>query len=89
MHTGQLAKAAPLLLSWVFLAVLQVRGWLCSALWDSLAAVPQQLKCAEFVLTNACTAPSLSEAMGFVMCLLPDTSVLSQLGACHMSQPRA
>lgn len=85
----QLAKASPLLLSWMSLAVLQVRLWLCPALWDSLAGFPQQLKHAGFMLTDACTALSLFEAAGFVMCLLPDTSVLSQLSACHMSQPRA
>lgn len=86
---GQLAKGTALLLSWLFLAMLQVRHWLCSALWDSLAVVPQQLKHAEFMLTDACTTPSLFEAVGFGMCLLPGTLMLSQLSACHMSQPCA
>ncbi|XP_017689997.1 PREDICTED: uncharacterized protein LOC108506985 [Lepidothrix coronata] len=73
----------------IVLRVLQARCWLCSALWDSLAVVLYQLERVESVLTDACTASSLFLAVSCVMCLLPNTSLLSQLSVCHMSQPRA
>lgn len=80
MHGGQLAKAAPLLLS-VDLLV----SW-GSAPRDSAALVVEQLNRAEFALTDTRTASSWFLAVGFVVCLLPDTSLLSQLGVRRVLQ---